>query len=550
MKAIFASVSAAALASATPALAVPADFAAKADAVLAEAYPSEGPGAAVIVTERGTTVYESGRGLADLAAKTPIGPDTVFRIGSITKQISAAVLLQLVAEGKVSLDDPVSKFFPDYPQPGAGATVRHLLNHTSGIQSYTDLPGWMVEANTNRPYTTDEMIAEFRSVPSPSKPGEKWAYNNSGYVLVGAIIEKITGKPWHQAVEERIAKPLGIAIRYGVLEGETPKMAKGYTAHEGEVAPALKIHMSVPHAAGALIGSVQDLATWNAALHSGKVVPRPYYEMMVAPTRLPDGEENPYGFGITNREVRGRGGYGHGGGIFGFITDSVYLPKEDVFVAVFANSNVPATDPGSVMMKLAALAIDDPFPTFEKVAADPGSLEPWFGVYAVEGGERRFFLRDGKLFTQRTGGSELETFAAGDNRYFYDKSLTWFELARDDSGVPVMTMYHNGSTKGELAKRTGAIPPPPKAADVPRSTLERYAGNYSVGGATAVVLLSDSGLTVKLGDQPTLRLVPRSSTEFSVEGVDARVVFSAGVESASSMTIHQGGRTIEAPRAK
>ena len=117
------------------------------------------------------------------------------------------------------------------------------------------------------------MIAQFRDLPSPSKPGEKWAYNNSGYVLVGAVIEKVTGKPWHVNVDERIAKPLGLTtIRYGVLEDQTPHMAKGYTDKEGTVAAAQAIHMSVPHAAGALIGSVEDLAKWNAALHHGKVV--------------------------------------------------------------------------------------------------------------------------------------------------------------------------------------------------------------------------------------------------------------------------------------
>lgn len=537
---------------AAPAAAVPADFAAKADALVEGAFPADGPGAAVIVTEGGKPVYQRGRGLADIASKRPITPETVFRMGSITKQFSAAVMLQLVAEGKVGLDDPLSKYFPDYPQPGASATVRQLLNHTSGIQSYTDIPGWMVEAKTNKPYSTDEMIAEFKSLPSPKKPGEAWDYNNSGYVLVGAIIEKVTGKPWHEAVDERIAKPLGLTtIRYGVLEDRTPNMAAGYTAHEGQVAPALKIHMSVPHAAGALIGSVQDLARWNAALHGGKVVPQPYYAMMIAPTPLPGGEENPYGFGIRNGDVRGRGAIGHGGGIFGFVTDSVYVPKEDVFVAVFANSNSPAADPGSVMLRLAALAIDDPFPTFTGVSVDPATVEPWFGVYPVDNGERRFFARDGKFYTQRSGGSELQAFAAGNNRFFYDNSLSWFEVSRDDKGVPVMAMYQQGSTRPELSKRSGPIPPAPKAADVSRETLEGYVGNYSVGGATAVVLLTDSGLTVKLGDQPTLRLTPRSLTEFAVEGVDAKVVFNAAPGSpAASMTIHQGGRTMEAPRAQ
>lgn len=467
-----------------PAAAVPQDFVANADKIVAQAWPSDGPGAAVIVTEGGKPVFERGRGLADIEAKRPITPGTVFRMGSITKQFSAAVVLQLVAEGKLSLDDPLSKFFPDYPQPGASATVRQLLNHTVGVQSYTGIPGWMVEEKTNKAYTTEQMIAEFRDLPSPSKPGEKFAYNNSGYVLVGAVIEKVTGKPWHEVVDERIAKPLGLTtIRYGVLESETPNMATGYTERDGKVAPSLKIHMSVPHAAGALIGSVQDLAKWNAAFHAGKVVPQPYYAQMIAPTVLPDGEKSPYGFGISNLDVRGRDAVGHGGGIFGFSTDSVYLPKDDVFVAVFGNSDDPKTDPGMVMRKLAALAVADPFPSFKKAAVDPATLEPWFGVYEVEDGERRFFARDGKLFTRRTGGSELEVLPAGNNRFFYDNSLTWFEISRDDKGVPVMAMYQQGSTKPEMSKRAGPIPPQAAAVEVPRSTLETYVSEATPSAA-------------------------------------------------------------------
>jgi CubicO group peptidase (beta-lactamase class C family) len=543
---------AALLAFSGPALAVPQDFSARADEIVAEAWPADGPGAAIIVTEDGKPVYAKGWGLADVEAHKPITPDTVFRMGSITKQFASAVVLQLAAEGKLSLDDPLSKFIPDFPQPGASATVRQLLNHTSGIQSYTDIPGWMVEANTDKAYTTEQLIAVFKDLPPTSKPGENWAYNNSGYVLVGAVIEKVTGKPWHEVVDERIAKPLGLTtIRYGGLESQTPGMATGYTEHDGKTVSALKINMSVPNAAGALIGSVEDLAKWNSALNSGKVVPQAYYAQMTAPTALPGGKTDPYGFGISNRDLRGRDALGHGGGIFGFSTDSIYIPKDGVFVAVFSNSDSPRTSPGMVMLKLAALAVGDPFPTFEKTAIDPGTIEPWFGVYAIDAAERRFFARDGKLYTQRTGGSELEVFAAGDNRFFYDNTLSWFEISRDEAGVPVMAMHQQGEAKAEISKRTGAIPPPAKAAEVSREILQVYVGDYAVGGAMAVVLLADDGLTVKLGEQPTLRLIPRSTNEFSVEGVDAKVVFNGSAGGAAkSMTIHQGGRTMEAPRAK
>lgn len=539
-----------AMAMAVPAQAIPADFQARADALLKASFPADGPGAAVIVTDEGRTVYAAGQGLADVEAKRPITADTVFRMGSITKQFSAAIILQLASEGKLSLDDKLSKFLPDYPKPGADATVAQLLNHTVGVQSYTAIPGFMAGDAPAKAVTTEQLIAMFKDMPSPSKPGEKYEYNNSGYVLVGAVIEKVTGKPWHEVVEERIARPLGLkSVRYGVLENETANMATGYTRREGKVTPAKPIHMSIPHAAGALIGTVEDLARWNSALHGGKVIPSAWHAKMVTPTKLPDGTIEQYGFGIGNRDVRGRKAVGHGGGIFGFSTDSVYLPDEDLFVAVFTNSDEPQTDPAMVMLKLAALAVGDPFPAFEKQALDAKAVEPWIGVYKVSNGERRLFMRDGKLFTQRSGGPELEAVAAGGGRYFYETSLTWFELKRDSAGTPVMAMYQQGAKTAEDSSRAGPIPPEPKAVEVSRATLQTYAGTYqSPIGTFTVVLPAEGPMTVQLTGQPPIPVQAISQTEFRAVGVDARILFQADGGKVSGLVLKQNGRELPAKR--
>ena len=221
---------AAPVAGAGVAVAQPADLRARADAILNTAYPADAPGAAVIIMRQGRVIYSGGRGLADVGTHRRITPDTVFRLGSLTKQFTAAVILQLVAERRISLDDPISRFFPDYPQPGARATVRQLLNHTSGIQSYTGIPGFMAGEGPARAHSTAEMIALFRNLPSPTPPGQAWAYNNSGYVMLGAIIEQATGKPWHRVVAERITRPLGLStIGYGVERESGPAMARGYS---------------------------------------------------------------------------------------------------------------------------------------------------------------------------------------------------------------------------------------------------------------------------------------------------------------------------------
>lgn len=540
------------LATGGPALAVPPDFQAKADAYLKSWYPDSGPGAAVIVTEGGKTVYARGRGLADIEAKRPITPDTVFRLGSITKQFAAATVLQLAQEGKLSLDDPLSKFLPDYPQPGASSTVRQLLNHTSGVQSYTGIPGWMVEENTNRRYSTAELINVFKTIPSPSKPGEKWDYNNSGYVLVGAVIEAVTGRPWHQEVADRFARPLKLAsLRYGVGEEKIPGMAKGYREKDDRPAPALKIDMSVPHAAGALVGSVKDLAAWANALHHGTVLPQPLYQQMITPTALADGKTEPYGFGIGLGEVRGRKQIGHGGGIFGFSTNSLYIPEKDLFVAVFANSEDPPVSSSMAATKLAALAIGEPFAEFQTVAFDEKQIEPLLGLYKIDGEEteRRFFLRDGQLYTQRTGGPQSKVYYAGNNRFHYGPmSLNWFEMKTSAAGKPVMAMHQNGAEKAELSSRIGPVPAD-IAFDVPRATLERYAGDYAMGAMTLAIRLGDDGkLTAQLTGQKPFALRATSATEFAVDEVGAKVEFKEEGGLITTAIIHQRGRSMPAKR--
>ena len=439
-----------------------ADFAAKADAILEAAYPADGAGVAVIITQGGRTIYERGRGLAELETRRPITPNTVFRLGSITKQFTAAVILQLVAEGRISLDDPVSRFFADYPEPGARATIRQLLNHTSGIQSYTEIPGAMDDAGSNRPHSTAQLIALFRDVPSLSQPGQSWAYNNSGYVLLGAIIESVTGRNWHEAVAERITHPLGLrSIAYGVTGESDPNMARGYSSGQAQAAPAPSVHMSTPHAAGSLIGSVRDLARWSHALHHGRVVTPALYQQMIQPTPLPDGTNQPYGFGIAPGELRGRPTIHHSGGINGFRTEAAFLPSQDVFIAVFANSGRPATPPGSVLRRLGALWLGDPFPEFTAVQVDPATIEPLFGLYRIGSGPstRRFYERAGKYYVRRDEGSEQEVLAAGDDRFFFGpNNLTWFRVERAADGAHVMQVHPQGANEPELAVRTGPVP--------------------------------------------------------------------------------------------
>jgi D-alanyl-D-alanine carboxypeptidase len=529
------------------------DWADQADALIEAHWTAQTPGVSVLVRQNGDVVYARGAGLANLETGDAVTPDTVFRLASITKQFTAAVILQLVDEGALSLDDTIGDLFEGFDAPGASATVRQLLNHTSGIQSYTSIPGWMVEANTNRAYTTDALIAEFSELPAPNAPGETYAYNNSGYVLLGAIIEMKTGMAWHEAVEARIAEPLGLeTLRYGGDSASMANMASGYTLNDdGEIEASTPIHMSVPHAAGALIANTQDLALWLEALHGGGIVSPELYQQMTAPTQMADGTEIPYGFGLSVDDVRGHPAIGHSGGIFGFNTDSVYVPDDNLYVTVLANSDQPPLDAGVLMRRIASYALNDPYPLFEAVETDLTSLEDLYGVYAIEGTDdtRQFFARDGQLYTLRSGGSASEVFPAGDNRFFYGpNSLTWFEIVSSSDGTSQMNMYQQGASEAEPALWSGPVPEQPDVIELPASTLEAYVGAYALGAAVLEIRFTETGvLEAQLTGQDPIAINAISDVEFLVSGVDARLVFSPG-DPAPSVTLQQSGQEILAER--
>lgn len=529
----------------------PTDLKARADAILNATYPADRPGAAVMITRGNRVIYSAGRGLADVERRTPITPDSVFRLGSITKQFTAAAVLQLVQQKRISLDDPVSRFFPDYPRPGASATVRQLLNHTSGIQSYTGIPGWMIETNTNRAYTTAQMIAVFRDLPSRTPPGEEWAYNNSGYVLLAGIIEQVSGKPWYRVIEQ-MTRRLGIrTIRYGSDPQAERAMVRGYTVTDGMVRPAQSIHMSVPHGAGGLVGSVGDLAKWANALHHGRVVSPALYTLMTSPTTLTRGQTIPYGFGLRFGDVRGQRIIEHGGGIFGFGTESIYIPADDVFVALFTNSDTHEVDTSLVTMRLAALTIGRPYREFTRVDVNPATLVPLFGVYRIaeSGVTRRFFSRDSRLYTMREGAPESEVYAAGDDHFFYPNNFNWFRVQRRPDGSHVMEMHQGGGDAAELATRSGDIPPETASVQVSRAVLQSYVGRYVTEGPTAEVMLGADGvLTIQLEGQPALPLKAKSAVEFEVERVGATITFHPEGGRVNRFVINQGGRQLQGQR--
>ena len=430
------------------------------DKVLKDSFAADKPGASVIVVKDGRMVFRKALGMADLELGVPLQPDMVFRLGSITKQFTAASILMLAEEGKLSLQDPIEKFLPGYPTQGHAITVEHLLTHTSGIQSYTDIPGWMTTKIT-APMTVAELVDGFKKEPMQFAPGEKWAYNNSAFVLLGAIIEKASGKSYEAFVKERIFEPLGMTSSYyGSTEPIIPKRVPGYTADGDKVRNAGYLSMTQPYSAGSLSSSVDDLARWDAALYTEKILKKASLEKAWTSYVLKSGEATKYGYGWAVSKLRGRRSIEHGGGIFGFSTYALRLPEDRVYVAVLTNSDSPMTAPAYVAKKLAAIAVGDPFPDFTPLTLDPSVLGRYAGVYRIdETSTRTVTVEGGKIFAQRSGGQRQEIRPRSETEFFYDKTFTHLRFVLDPGGKVVeMLIYQDGAAEAEHAPRVGDAP--------------------------------------------------------------------------------------------
>jgi D-alanyl-D-alanine carboxypeptidase len=313
-------------------------------------------GASVAVARGNRIVVAKGYGKARLDTGAPATAATIYRIGSLTKQFTAALALQLVAEGQLSLDDPLDKYLPDFPTAGRTVRLRNLLSHTSGIHNYTDGDSesrWATQA-----VTPAALIATFRDAPSEFAPGTRWAYSNSNYVLIGAILERVTGRRYADLLADRITRPLGLTSTfYCSNQPSRPEEASGYRVVAGTIVPAAPIDMSRPFAAGGICSSVLDLARWSYALRTGRVIPSALYAEMTTPTTLSNGTRVPYGLGLGIVDREGRTRIGHAGGINGFVSQIVTLPADDLTVVVLVNTEGPAAQVGTPAVVQAALAL-------------------------------------------------------------------------------------------------------------------------------------------------------------------------------------------------
>lgn len=437
------------------AMARPADEASlrrQADAILAEDIARNAPGASALIAQDDRIIYRTARGSASLELDVLLSPNRVFRIGSITKTFTAAAILKLGAAGKLSLDDPLSKFLPDFPS-GGKISLAELLDHTAGVSDAWD-------ADPTKPQVTGSLVKLIAGHAPDFSPGTAWAYSNSGYILLGAVIEKVTGQPWHAAIHSLLAQPLGLSqTAYYPDEAVVPGSVLGYSQDDrGNVIRAPYASISGPGAAGALTSTVDDLFRWMRALATGRALPPRLYEAMSSAKATTTGTPVPYGYGLMLGTVRGEPVVEHNGGIEGFASQLTYWPKQHVTVVVLANSDAGSPNPRSLAHRLGALTLGKPYIELHPLKTDDKQRQELCGTYRIDATAKHILsIEEGTLLVQRDGGPKRPlAMAQGDRLFFPHDGTDYFQIIRGAHGsVIALDFYVDGTSP---ARRETRIP--------------------------------------------------------------------------------------------
>ncbi len=395
----------------------------KIDALFTNAFASNSPGATVVVIRDERVVFEKAYGLANIAKKLPNRLDTKYKIGSLTKQFVALTILRFIEKGMMSLSEPLSKYFPNQFSYGDKVLIEHLLNHTSGIPNYTELDNWGELKVVER--TPEELCKLFKEHSLEFDPGQQTSYSNSGYVLLGMIIEKITDTPLESYIQSSIFKPLGMSDTEMVRGDKViDRLAVGYSSKNNTPELAEDIHISNAFAAGSIVSTVSDLVNWNQAIQTGELLNKQSLNKAWSKQNLSGNMPPYYGFGWVLASVQGIESIEHAGGIDGFSSFAIALPEKRVYVAIL--SNLEQADTEYLAVKAAALAIGKPFSMPRKKRKSFDELKQYAGEYLFSDGRKRLVYSDaGYLFIAHKDKTHQQQLLEIENdRYYFDEMIS------------------------------------------------------------------------------------------------------------------------------
>ena len=544
-------------------LAVAQDHAARVQEVLKLANEYGQFNGSALVAENGKVIYNGGFGLANVEWGIPNTPDTKFRLGSITKQFTATVILQLVEQGKIKLDGKLSDYLPEYRKDtGDKVTIHHLLTHTSGIPSYTNQPGFLENVSRN-PYKVDEFVKKYASGDLEFEPGSKYSYNNSGYFLLGAIIERVTGKPYEQVLKQNIFDPAGMKnTGYDHHNTIILKRASGYTKTP-VLSNAAFLDMSIPYAAGSLYSTVEDLYLWDQVLYTDKLLSAASKELMYKPFL----QNYAYGWVVRNASFKQNNNdiqmIAHNGGINGFTTTIVRFPKEKNLIVMLDNTGSGYLD--RLSESIAKILYSQPYEQpkisivapLEKLINEEGiqkAIAAYRDLKAKQSATNDFsepelnrlgyqLLRTGKV------KEAIEIFKL--NVEAYPKAFNTYDSLAEaylaDNQRELASQNYKKSLELD-ANNTSAVEALKRlekpAVVVDAKVLETYVGEYEVGPSFLLrVFRSGDKLMTQATGQPEFEIFPESETVFAPRAFPAKLTFEKDADGkVNTIKIDQNGR--------
>lgn len=492
------------------------------DRILTE-FSNESPGVTALVAKEGKVIYRKSFGKANLELDVVMKPDDVFRIGSITKQFTATAILKLAEEGKLSLHDEITKFIPDFPTHGHQVRIEHLLTHTSGIRNYTSVSKWTAEIR-RKDLTPKELIDLFKDEPMDFVPGEDYRYSNSGYILLGYIIEVVTGKPYAAYIDENFFQPLN--MKHSYYDNPSliiPDRVAGYQKRNGKYENADYLSMTLPYAAGSLVSNTDDLLTWYEGLMTGKVVHKASLEKAHTSYKLKNGRSTGYGYGWNIGNIQGSATIRHDGRVNGFVTFALYLPVEKIFVAIL--SNCDCTDnPEIPASKIAAMLLGKPY-QWSGISVQARDMENYQGVYKSDyEGQKIIAYEDGRLLYFSKGGSKAQLVPVEKDKFLLENSLTVLAFGRNTAGK--ISSFESRETGLPVAwTRTTEEIKAMKVASVDPATFEKYVGQYQFSPGPVFSIVREGDKLYGQVGQDKKEIVPFDKHKFFARDIDARILF-------------------------
>jgi len=507
----------------------------------------------VLVAQKGTILLQKGYGYKNSDKKETNDGNTIFQIGSITKQFTSALILHLQEKKKLSIHDKLSKYFPALPFADS-VTIENLMSHTSGIYNYTNDENFM-KNDAVKPTSQQKIFALFKDKPLAFEPGSKFSYSNSNYMLLGYIIEKITGKPYEKQMHEIIFTPLQMNHSgFNFTSLKSPDKATGYfslTATSNT--PSTIVDSSVSFAAGAVYTTVGDLYKWDRSLYTEKIISKASLKDAYTPRK------EKYGFGWVIDSVYDKPVYKHGGGIFGFTTNIFREPEEDICIILLDNKGDGSLE--KITAGLNAILHNKPYELPEEqkeITVDSLILKQYTGSYELS---PKFILtvtfENGKMMIEATGQGKAEMFAEKENYFFLKVADIQVEFTKDADGkTDKLILHQNGqaspakkvdpnSVSAEKTKQRTAIA-------VDSSILKQYIGEYELAPNFILSMTLENGkLMTQATGQPKFEMFAEKENFFFLKVVDAQVEFTKDANGKTDkLILHQNGRDMPAKKIK